>query len=324
MIKPIMIYTGINEGHSVGQELEYLLIKEGKVYDFIDLFAQELKLSLPWLNRKINSPKVYIDSWHLELCSSPHTNISDLYEEMAELYDAMSSKAKNKGLDIVKSSIYHFHNLAELNDTITQVAGSHVHIGNPWLTRNKLLDALTPYLPIFIALANNSPTEDFPKGSERLRNGLFSKDLEKNKDRRGRAIHKHKNAPTIEVRCLDRAKTLEEDIANAAFVYATAEKLKEDIRFFNFSQNLMNDNFCGLYLTNGRFNQESLLTFTKLLMQRATNEAFDANIDLRAKNNFSQKTLRDVTKQHYANIKNKLHEIHTPKHLIKILERKIL
>jgi len=317
MIKPTMYYSQIDGGHSVGQELEYLLIKGDKPYDFIDMFVQELKLTLPGINRRKNSPKVYVDAWNLELCSSPHTNISDLYEEMSELYEAMASKAKNKGIKIIKNSSYNFKKLDKGN----RFTGSHVHVGNPWLTRTKLLEALTPYLPIFVALANNSSTKKYPKGSERLRNGPFGKMLSKNNHKQAKAIFKHEVAPTIEIRCLDRSKTLEEDIAIAAFVYATAEKLKENFRFF--SQNIMHENFVKLYFIPKFADKDSLSGLSEILLQNAAKHGFDTKVNLIFTNYDVKKTLKDIAKQHYLEIQDKLHEIHTPKNLIKILEEKI-
>lgn len=323
MKKPYMYYSSINRGHSIGIELEYLLTKDGKPYDYLDFFIQEFIAQLPGINRRRNSAKVYQDAWQLEICSSPHTNISDLYEETGRLYRCLCSKAEDNGLEIIKEAAHSFSKDDDWKST-ERVSGLHVHLGNAWLTRPKFLEGLMPYLPLFIALSNNSPTEEFPNGSRRLREGEYAKDLDRGINKEELAICRHKIAPTVEVRCMDRSKSIDEDVANAAFIFATAEKIKEGMDYSSLFKNLAEKNFKSLYGTEEKINKDSLITATRILMQRAAHDGFDASISLRNRNGFSKETLADVAKRHYLEIQDKLDEVDTPPHLIKILDRKVM
>ncbi len=318
-------YKPINSHKSVGQELEYLVLSSDepkKFYDFPNFIVQGIKSKVPNIKLKTNHPWVYLDAFNIELCSSPHPNISLLLEEMQEIYDALDSIVKERGFKIEKNAFCKIPSKNGIN--IHSIAASHVHLGCKFSKRNALMNALIPYLPIFAALANNSPTEKKPQGSERLRQRNMSFEVEYDRSNKNdSAIYNHKKTQTIEVRCLDRGKSLEDDIAVAAYVFATSEKIKDKMKFFEKPEKILKKNFDRLYLEN----EEPRLTAcgrriaSGILLQRASYDGLEA--ETRIKENYRNRTLRGLAKQHYYSIKDKLEELKMPKKLSENLEKKI-
>ena len=335
-MKNIVTYTTINGGHSLGQELEYLLVnQEGLVQEeyVLQEIVRKVFYELNIKKRGHNSPNIYVDGYQVEICSSPHQDIFKLYSEMAELNEALQLTVQNEGLKAIKSA-YCKTSSFDLGIRV-YCSANQVHIGAKKLQRKKLRDAIIAYLPLFIALGNNSPTKQFLNGSRRLIDGVWSNKLYscfssargwlREADRVGAMVYIHHKVPTVEVRCMDRSKTLEEDIANATFIFATSEMIKEeglrrnvlDIFRKKIKNSITYNFFMNLFLSPETNDYMLLLDKT---IDDAKKYGFDAEIE---SDNGSSISLREIAMIHYKRLSDIFHRINTPKNILDTLERKL-
>ncbi len=320
----MVYYTEINGGHSVGVELEYCLFNDqGQASSEALCSVISSVYKQLGLKNGHNSAKVYRDMSLVELCSSPQATISNLFAQMSEMYEALKYVATKQSLSIFHEAFFQDPNCI-CQYPISQpsvVAASHVHTGHHYSEQESQFFKLVPFLPIFIGLANNSPDKEFPLGSKRLRKSHYGKIIHFGSSYTSagtRAIRQHNMAPTIEVRCMDRAQAVKEDIAVAAFVFATAEFLKEQ-NFVNDIFGLTKSVFEWLYDKDGVYDycRDNPYHLTEIMIGEVSKHGLDALVP------DQPHKLRQVAQNYYLQIRPKLREIDTPNCLISILERKL-
>ena len=224
---------------TIGQELEFLFTTNTdtvKTWDIPNLIAKCVGDIYSCKSRDYSKPNVHIDrGGELEIVSSVHTDIGSLYHEMSRLTVALEDVCDKNGF---KLSPRAYGSGINTNKKKTGAANQVSVVLPNWkkdtfsfidedgLNLVDLHAALNPYVPLFVALTNNSSTEEFPFGSERLRQGSYG-NFFYGGNSFAKAIRFNNNSQTLEVRAMDKSVTLEKDLAAAAIVFATVKYLHD-------------------------------------------------------------------------------------------------
>lgn len=215
---------------TIGQELEYIVLggdKDG-FYVLPELIASRQGRMHGSHVRDYTKPGVHIDRGGvLELVSRVHKGIGSLYEEMGELDEIAREICVEQGFDL---------SLVARNAKKEKIVANQVSIvRSSWLDKWGWVEkdhpdlfnvhaGLCPYIPLLVALTNNSPTRGFPHGSARLREKRYSSQY-KSGNSYALAIRFNTNNYVLEARAMDKGKCVEDDVAAAAVTLALVKFL---------------------------------------------------------------------------------------------------